>query len=178
MLHRLFIPIVACCVVLLCTGCTPRQSKDQYQERLSNAVAVRNDVSNGLTRHQYSSGAEYTQAMKRVVDASDELSSDQPPRGLGDAHEQMVAGMEGLQVLLSRLGRCADLESTSHQDARACRQSISQDVYDEIRNDFEEADTIYRQDGLSLPQDGGDGRSAGAVNRADVLDEPTDTTKG
>ena len=39
---------------------------------------------------------------------------------------------------------------------KACRQSIGQDVYDAIRNDFDEANTIYREEGLALPGLGGD----------------------
>jgi hypothetical protein len=175
---RLPILLLLTCALLPVAGCAARQSKDQYQDRLTHAATVRTSVSDELARNHYSSPDQYAHAAQQVTDAADELSADQPPRGVASAHERMLAGMDGLQALLSRLGRCAALKSASDQDARACRQSISQDVYDEIRNDFGEADTIYRQEGLSLPGQGGDEAAGGTVGRDDVLDEPTDTNEG
>ena len=174
MSRRLLTCLVACLVVgLVAAGCAPRQSRDQYQERLTAAVEIRTSTSTALTDHTFANAAAYDTAAQQVASAMDELDADQPPRGLGDAHDRMLAGLDGLQALLSRLGRCEALAANSAQDARACRQSITQDVYDEIRNDFSEADTIYRQEGLSLPGLGEEGEGAGTVDRGDVLDEPT-----
>lgn len=136
-------------------GCTARQSQDQYEERLEQAIAVRQNVSSQLESQQLGDAKAYEQASGEVLSALDELDADPPPRNLQDAHESMVNGMEGLATLLDRLGRCESLAQASEQDRRACRQSIGQDVYDEIRNDFDEANTIYREEGLSLPGLGG-----------------------
>ncbi|MBC7460000.1 MAG: hypothetical protein H7287_01425 [Thermoleophilia bacterium] len=165
-------------VALVTSGCAARQSRDQYQDRVTRAVEVRTAVSDSLARHQLAGQVAYDQASERVAGAMDELDADPPPRGLGDAHSRMLDGLDGLQALLGSLGRCEALSKASQQDARACRQSISQDVYDEIRNDFTEADTIYRHEGLSLPGLGAGGSTAGTVDRGDVLDEPTGSTEG
>lgn len=137
-------------------GCTARQSQDQYEGRLEQALTVREATSQQLERRAFADAAAYELAAQEVVAALDELDADPPPRNLEDAHASMVSGMEGLSTLLDRLGRCEALLKASAQDRRACRQSISQDVYDSIRNDFAEANTIYREEGLALPGLGGD----------------------
>jgi hypothetical protein len=159
-------------------GCTPRQSRDQYQDNLSAAIEVRTTVSAALTNHTYTTAAAYDQASDQVTSTIGQLDADKPPRGLGDAHQRMLDGLDGLQALLSRLGRCEALTTASRQDSQACKQSITQDVYDEIRNDFTEADTIYRQEGLSLPGLGDGGTESGTPDRGDVLDEPSGADKG
>lgn len=147
--------LLACCV-LVAVGCTPRQSQDQYEERLEHAIAVRQGISVRLAQRELDSAASYQQAAMEVNAALDELDADPPPSDLQAAHDRMVEGMEGLAILLDKLGRCEALAQASAQDRRACRQSIGQDVYDTIRNDFTEANTIYRQEGLSLPGLGGE----------------------
>lgn len=154
---RLLVPtsIAAACVLLL-AGCTPRQSESQYQERVDQAAKVQLEVSAQLDARQLDDAVAYDAAAKRVAGSLEELDADPPPRNLEGAHERMVAGMEGLRALLDRMGRCEALAAASEQDRRACRQSIGQDVFDTIRNDFAEANTIYRQEGMSLPGQGGD----------------------
>ncbi len=137
-------------------GCTARQSQDQYEGRLEQALEVRHDVAQKLDQRAYANAAAYQVASQSVMTSLDELDADPPPRNLQEAHESMVSGMEGLSTLLAKLGRCEALAQASEQDRRACRQSIGQDVYDAIRNDFDEANTIYRKEGLSLPGLGGD----------------------
>lgn len=141
---------------LVLGGCTARQSQDQYEERLDQALTVRQGVAQQLDQHSYGDAQAYDAASQEVLSSLDELDADPPPRNLQDAHESMVSGMEGLATLLDRLGRCEELADASSQDRRACRQSIGQDVYDAIRNDFDEANTIYREEGLALPGLGGD----------------------
>ncbi len=151
---RVSVLLVASSFVL--GGCTARQSQDQYEGRLEHALQVRADTAQKLEQHGFADAAAYDLAAQDVVAALDELDADPPPRNLVDAHESMVSGLEGLAALLDRLGRCESLAQASAQDRRACRQSISQDVYDAIRNDFAEANTIYREEGLALPGLGGD----------------------
>ncbi len=147
---------------MLSSGCTARQSQDEYEQRLDHAMTVREEVSAKLAAREYATPAQYDAASAKVADASDELDADAPPRKFEDAHDRMVDGMEGLSALLQRLGRCEALAKASDQDRRACRQSIGQDVYDTIRNDFAEADTIYGQEGISVPDSGdGDGQDPG-----------------
>ncbi|MCW2921187.1 MAG: hypothetical protein JWL76_1061 [Thermoleophilia bacterium] len=141
---------------LVLGGCAARQSQDQYEDRLEQALAVRSDVGQRLEQHSYADAQAYELAAQEVLGSLDELDADPPPRNLQHAHESMVSGMEGLSALLDRLGRCEALATASAQDRRACRQSIGQDVYDAIRNDFDEANTIYREEGLALPGLGGD----------------------
>jgi hypothetical protein len=143
------------CACVLAASCTPRQSQDQYETRLERAVQVREDVATRLSARQLTSADEYETAAAQVSAALEELEADPPPRNLVQGHDRMVLGMEGLAILLGRLGRCEALVRASEQDRRACRQSIGQDVYDTIRNDFTEANTIYRQEGLSLTGLGG-----------------------
>lgn len=147
--------LLACCA-LAAAGCTPRQSQDQYEERLAHALEIREQVSTQLAQRELDSAAAYDEAALQVNAALDELDADPPPRDLQAAHDRMLEGMEGLAILLDKLGRCEALAQASAQDRRACRQSIGQDVYDSIRNDFTEANTIYRQEGLSLPGLGGE----------------------
>ncbi|MCW2925032.1 MAG: hypothetical protein JWM98_2436 [Thermoleophilia bacterium] len=161
--------VLACWCCLLVGGCTPRQSRDQYEERLGGALAARTEVTGQLDGKELHTAADYDAAAKKVTNALDDLESDPPPGDVENAHERMVSGMEGLAALLSRLGRCESLGEHSAQDARACRQSIGQDVYDEIRNDFGEANTIYRQEGFSLPGLGSDGDTSGGNGGGDSL---------
>jgi hypothetical protein len=142
--------------LLTLTACTARQSQDQYEERLDQAVATRTTVSGQLAGDDLADADAYAAAAAEVERAVDELDADAPPRNLQDAHERMVAGMQGLGVLLERLGRCEALARADEQDRRACRQAIGQDAYDTIRNDFDEANTIYRQEGVSVAGIGGD----------------------
>lgn len=140
---------------LVLGGCTARQSQDQYETRLEQALKTREDTAQMLEKRGFADAAAYDLAAQDVIAALDELDADAPPRNLEGAHESMVSGLEGLSALLDRLGRCEALAAASAQDRRACRQSISQDVYDAIRNDFAEANTIYLEEGLALPGLGG-----------------------
>jgi hypothetical protein len=148
--------LVLVALSLVLGGCTARQSQDQYEERLEQALAVRHDVAQKMDQQSFADAKDYQLASEQVLGSLDELDADPPPRNLQDAHDSMVSGMEGLATLLDRLGRCEALAQASQQDRRACRQSIGQDVYDAIRNDFDEANTIYREEGLSLPGLGGE----------------------
>lgn len=139
------------CACLLAVGCTARQSHEQYEERLSQALKARTSVTAQLDAGQLTTPQKYEAAAQRVTIALDELDADPPPRDVEAAHDSMVAGLEGLAALLDRLGRCEALGQASEQDRRACRQAIGQGVYDAIRNDFSEANTIYLEEGFSLP---------------------------
>jgi hypothetical protein len=105
--------------------------------------------------------AEYKEASKQIVAAMDELDADPPPSDVEAAHDSMIRAMDGLATLLDRLGRCEALGEVSEQDRRVCRKSIDQGVYDEIRNDFHEANTIYLEEGFSLPGLGGEEGAGG-----------------
>ena len=159
---------LVCAVVLV--GCAARQSDGQYQERLEQALAIRIEVTNRLEREEFDDRAAYEAAAEQVRTALDELDADPPPRGIQQGHERMIAALEGLSTLLVRLGRCEALGERSEQDGRACRQSIGQDVYDEIRNDFGEADTIYREEGFTLPGLGGGTDEGDGADGGDTLD--------
>jgi hypothetical protein len=151
------VPVATLVVLgLVLGGCTARQSQDQYEGRLEQAIQVRQNVAAELDKNGYADANAYDLAAQEVLSSLDELDADPPPRNLQDAHDSMVSGMEGLSTLLDRLGRCEALREASEQDRRVCRQSIGQDVYDAIRNDFDEANTIYREEGLSLPGLGSD----------------------
>lgn len=156
---------------LLASGCTARQSRDQYESRLAAALETRTSVTNQLDRRSLASAAAYDQASEQVQSAAAELDADAPPKDVQHAHDRMMQGLDGLAALLDRRGRCERLAATAEQDARACRKSISQDVYDEIRNDFGEADTIYREEGFALPGMGGGEDQQGG---GDQLDDAAD----
>lgn len=158
--------------VLVASGCTARQSQEQYEERVIQALEVEREVGGQMDARQLNDAAAYDAAAARVAHSLDELDADPPPRNMRAAHDRMVEGMEGLHALLGRLGRCEALATASAQDRRACLQSIEQDVFDTIRNDFTEANTIYRQEGLALP---GQGSEADAEQQ-DSLDD--DSGKG
>jgi hypothetical protein len=158
--------LVAACFIA--TACTARQSQAQYEERLERALDARDETSDMLSGGGERTPETFDAASDKVSSALDELDADPPPRNLQPAHDRMVEAMEALAILLDRLGRCEALKRASDQDARACRQSIGQDVYDDIRNDFNEANTIYRQEGLSLARLGG-GEDGGGAD--DSLDE-------
>jgi hypothetical protein len=163
---------------LLAAGCTPRQSREQYEERLSDAVTARAAATDKLDSGSLVDEDDYDAEADSVLAALDGLVADAPPRDLQDAHEPMMLGMEGLAALLQRLGRCEALGEYSAQDKRACRQSIGQAVYDEIRNDFTEADTIYREEGVSVPGLGGDDGSEAREQGGDTLDGGGASTEG
>lgn len=145
------------CVALLLllasalAGCTARQSRDQYEERLTAAIEVRTAATVGIEKDQFHTAAQWREAVDRVNAALDELDADPPPKDAVEAHERFIEGMENLSGLLGRYGRCAALEQRTPDDARLCRQKIDQSAFDSVRNDFAEADTIYRQIGYGLP---------------------------
>jgi hypothetical protein len=141
---------------LLAVGCAPRQDPSEYEDRLDKALTVRNTAVEQLDGSKLQDEAQYRTLRDQVQGALDELDSEPPPKDYSKGHELMVDGLDGLAVLLGKLGRCEALNKSSLQDARACRQSIGQDVFDTLRNNFAESDAIYRQEGLSLPALGGD----------------------
>lgn len=159
--------VLVAVIVLLAAiagGCTQRQSQDQYEERLQDAVEARDQAVDQVTYGKLTDDTQYAEAIKRVRHASDELDADAPPKQLEAGHERMVAGMAGLARLLELLQRC-DAHDTSEARLQ-CRSDIEPDVYDTIRNDFEEANTIYRQEGLSIADSGtsiGQGGGAGSA---------------
>lgn len=136
---------------LVVSGCTARQSRAQYEERLEQALEARAQATRQLDSDALTTQAQYDAAAAKVAAALEELDADPPPSDAEPAHDRMIDGLEGLSALLGRLGRCTALGEASDQDERACRASIGQGVYDEIRNDFGEANTIYREEGFSLP---------------------------
>ena len=154
--------LLACAVAcLVLAGCTGRQSREQYEERLDNALKVRTEVVASLDAKELDSSAEYKDASTRIIAALDELDADPPPKDVTAAHDSMLRAMDGLATLLDRLARCEKLGEVSEQDRRVCRTSIDQGVYDEIRNDFHEANTIYLEEGFSLPGLGGEEGAGG-----------------
>ncbi|MCW2927711.1 MAG: hypothetical protein JWM86_1679 [Thermoleophilia bacterium] len=148
-------------LVVVGSGCTARQSREQYDERLAMAAKVRDEVTEGLDSERIHTEPQLREAAAKLDAAVDELDADPPPRAAQAAHERMVAGLEGMSALVLQLGRCASLESAARDEARACRRAIEPSVYDDIRNDFDEANTIYREKGFTLPGTGGEGGDSG-----------------
>lgn len=146
-------PILVLVLALaLLAGCTARQSHEQYEKDLGAALSARSQVIRQIDAGSLETAAQYEEAARTVNEALERFDAEPPPKDVQQAHEQMVAGLEGLAALADRLGRCERLaKDTSERDARACRQAIGQSVYDEIRNDFGEANTIYLEEGFSLP---------------------------
>lgn len=164
---------LAAAVLLVC-GCTARQTEDEYSEHLERALTARNDAVDKLDANALPDQAAYKAAAKRLRDSVREVNGEPPPKQYQDAHDLLVDSLEDFAVLLGKLGRCKKFEIDAPQDARACNQSIGQEVFDELRNDMRESDAIYRQEGLALSQlsdDGTDDASSGGGG--DVLDEPS-----
>ena len=160
-------PVPRTSILLLATGlvlggCTARQSQDQYEERLEQALVVRQGVSEQLDQDSLDDPEAFDFAGREVRGALDDLDADPPPRNLQGAHDRMVEGLEGMVVLLDRMGQCHGAAQASAGDRRVCRQAIRQDFFDEIRNDFDEANTIYQAEGLALPGLGGDEGAGGS----------------
>jgi hypothetical protein len=173
----LLLPMLALACALLATGCTARQSKEQYTDRLAKVLKVRTEVLAAVNEHTYTTQDAFVAARRRIDAARTELDADEPPRSMQQAHDSMVHGLRGLAALLDTLGHCAAVEAASLEQGRACRHAITQDVYDDIRNDFGEANTIYRQEGISLPglgdEDEASGGGAGSGGGSDNLgDDP------
>ena len=145
--------VIAASACLVLAGCSARQSKEQYEEHLADAMKVRTEVTSGLDAQQFESPAQFEEASKRIAAAREDLDEAPPPRNLQGAHDAMLRGMDGLADVLDQLGQCAALDT--NQQA-SCRRAIDQSVYDEIRNDFDEANTIYQAEGISSVGDGGD----------------------
>lgn len=166
---------VACCAVLLAAGCTSRQPEGEYVDQLERALAARNDVIRQLDEGELGDASMYDAAADDITEAMDQLDVEPPPKRYEDAHELLVQALDGLAVLLGKLGRCERLAVDRPQDARACRQSIGQDVFDGLRNDFRESDAIYREEGLTMSQLAFDGQgdAGSSSGKGDVLDEPS-----
>lgn len=155
---------------LLVTGCaTTRQSESEYTKRLDTALEARNGAIDQLDARKLEDEADYRSMQDRVQGALQDLDVEAPPKAYVKAHQIQVDALDGLAVLLGKLGRCEALEERALQDARACRQSIGQDVFDTLRNEFTESDAIYRQEGLSSPALGGEDDDQADSNGGDVL---------
>lgn len=145
------------CVVLLTAAvaagaCAERQSEDQYQQNLTKLYAERQQVLRELPEQHDADVAFFADAQKRISTAASDLAAIQPPKHVQQAHDRHVEGLRGLSRLLGQLADCARLEQASPGGGRTCREQIDQADLDEVRNDLDEADTIYREQGFKLQE--------------------------
>lgn len=136
---------------VLGAACTARQSDDQYGERLEVAIATREDVRSRVSSDALTSAADLRSAGRDLDEVADDLDVDPPPQAVEQGHERMLDGMEALRVLVQRLATCVSGGAPVGRTVRMCRNRIDQSVFDDIENDFAEADTIFAAEGFEVP---------------------------
>lgn len=137
-------------IAAIFVGCTSRQTEAEYTTNVQRALTTRNKVSDALDKGDLRTSDQLREASEEVASARSGLDSSPPPATFTAAHNKFVETLDGFETLIRRQLRCAELDRYAAQDARACRLSIKQSVFDELRNDFREADAIYRNAGLTL----------------------------
>lgn len=142
--------IVAAIAVMLAlaTGCTQRESHDQYQETIAAAVDVRHDAF--AAAHDGGSARDLRDQAAATATQRSRLQQIHPPSDVQQAHDRYVEGLEQLHDVLNRLASCADMQEDDPSGATSCRAQISQQTLDEIDNDFSEADAIFTHAGYTV----------------------------
>lgn len=147
--------VAAVIAVLIATallgGCTNRESSDAYEERIAKIYTLRTATISGLASASQTDVDQYAEAQRKISQAAEQLEAVDPPRDVQQAHDRYVEALYGLSKLLANLADCGRAESGGDDAARACRRKLSGERIDEVRNDFAEADTIYRHEGYKLP---------------------------
>lgn len=132
-------------------GCTDRQSKHQYEAQLEDVYYVRETVLGDLATVGLDDVTSLAKAQRRIEQVAQDMDSTVPPADVQQAHDAYVESLRGMSRMLGQLADCARLAHTNQQQGVECRKRIEDAELDEIENDFNEADTIYRARGYKLP---------------------------
>lgn len=141
-------------VLLVCAsmiiGCEARQSHEQYEENLHALDLVRLEQAQMLQQKRFQDPQELTSAARDLRKAAKNLDSSSPPRDAQDAHVRMLEAVDGLIDILQTLATCMERSAQLRSTSAHCSASVDQASYDETRNDFLEASTIYKQSGYEI----------------------------
>lgn len=150
------LPLVALLAVAsgVGVGCAERQSEGQYEDTIKTMHTERTMILRQLTPERSRDLTWLSTSQGKVEGMGRDLEAIQPPAVIESAHDRHVEGLDGLARILSRLADCARLEKRERARGEECRGKINQLELDEVRNDLDEADTIYREHGLKLDQPG------------------------
>jgi hypothetical protein len=143
---------VVCALVLV--GCAERQSRTQYEQTVKHARTARIGVLEEMGRRKPDDEAFFKQSQERMRTAAQDLAAVSPPSDVQSAHDTHVDGLKGLAKILGEFAICARIQMKDAGEGSACRKRIDSLEIDEVRNDLEEADTIYRQKGYDIGKDG------------------------
>lgn len=134
------------------SGCAERLGKPEYEEQLVKLSAERAKVLEELPAHGTGDVKFYADAQKRVQLLAEDLDAIEPPADVQQAHDVYVDSLYGLARVLGKLADCARQQQRDAAGADECRTSIEQADLDEVQNDFDEAEAIYRHEGYKLPR--------------------------
>jgi hypothetical protein len=143
----LAVVVLAGAVAAACGGAMPRA---QYERELGKIHDKRNQAVGQLNSAEPDDVQFFVDTQRDMQLAAQDLDRIRPPGDLKQAHKAYVESLYGLAQVLGRLADCARLGKRDEQAARDCRRKIDQSLLDEEQNDFDEAYTIYREQGFKL----------------------------
>lgn len=142
--------LLAGLVAALSAGCAERVSHQQYQKQLDRTAEEVSIVTRDIAQRPSTDTRWFALHEQRLRDMADDLKATDPPSDVTQAHETWVDGVRGLSRLLGTIGDCARLEQSTSGAADPCRRAIGESRLDEVRNDLDEARTIFRDAGYRV----------------------------
>jgi hypothetical protein len=142
--------LLALAAALLAAGCQGRLNDEQYQKQLDTVQRLRMTTLRGLPDHDLGDVQFFAKSSTQLSDAASQFDDVKPPGHVRLAHEKYVEALAGMGRVLGRFADCARLQARQPRAAVQCRRKIDQLEIDKVQNDFTEAETIYRQEGLSV----------------------------
>ncbi len=136
---------------MIIVGCTSSTAPHEYEKAMTDAREARIVAISGLESGEHTDDLEFlVKEQKEIRLAADELDSLEPPKDVKDAHEANVDGLYSLAKLLGKLADCARVSAKDTSKGQACRLTIGQEQLDEVTNNFDTADSVYKSEGYSL----------------------------
>jgi hypothetical protein len=143
-------------IAMVGSGCAERQSKEQYGEQVEKLYVMRSQYVQNLSNTDSDDVSYYAKAQAKLRSAASDLESISPPKELEQAHDRHVEGLRGLSQVFGKLADCGRAEQRTPGAAAQCRRKIEQSDLDEVQNDLDEADAIYREAGYKVGTDDGE----------------------
>lgn len=135
----------------LLAGCADRQSRREYERQLGDVYWVRQGALGEVTTAGLEDPETLAKAQRTIRQAAADMDATSPPAEVQQAHDAYVESLRGLSAMLGKLADCARLGRRDPDAGTRCRREIEDSDLDEVQNDFDEADTIFRTKGYKLP---------------------------
>jgi hypothetical protein len=142
--------LIGCCLLagaILSWGCLQREGKDQYTKRLRGVDRKVQEIRTKLPTAEDDDVDYYDQSRRDLRELADGLDEVGPPSDVDDAQAVYVRALRGLSRLMGELADCARLEREQRGQGANCRRDVEQSSLDQVTNDLNQADAMYRESG-------------------------------